>query len=166
MMMLKYRSHQSSSNLVLLWRAHSQQMTISESKNGERERVSEKSCKSNNSNPNEQRHATLIRENWTTTPKKLCTQTKPKKRQNERRTRKKSRMLKWKYKFSVHPNHLYYCEWEIVHLAKLLLFMEAQHLSASRWFPISFIHFQPARASRRLRRYFSSVAAYFLSVCA
>lgn len=38
------------------------------------------------------------------------------KRFSERTSAKgRKRMLKWKYKFSVHPNHLYYCEWEIVH---------------------------------------------------
>lgn len=74
---------------------------------------------------------------------------KKKEKENERRMMKKAEMLKWKYKFSVHPNH---CEWEIVHSANLLLlllFIEVQHLSASRWFPISLFHNQPVWASTR-----------------
>lgn len=63
MMMLKYRSHQSSSNLVLLWRAHSQQNDDKRAKNGTKKIPKTTTPYMQAEARNEQKHATLICEN-------------------------------------------------------------------------------------------------------
>lgn len=37
------------------------------------------------------------------------------------------KMLKWKYKFSVHPNHLYYSKWEIVYYNSFCCFSSCHY---------------------------------------
>lgn len=41
----------------------------------------------------------------------------------------KKRLFKWKYKFSVHPNHLYCWEWEIVHSQALAVSVHSAKFS-------------------------------------
>lgn len=91
------------------------------------------------------------------------------------------KMLKWKYKFSVHPSHLYYSKWEIVYYNSFcchschywcwwLCFVVAvfdvalqmlKHLSASRWFPISVGFFSTLNHPPLAYRFFYFLAAIF-----
>lgn len=170
MMMLKYRSHQSSSNLVLLWCAHSQQNGDKRTEQNELERRRARgrdgTAKKNN-HPNRKKRRTKARnahsgENWGATettpspPKRLCTRKKPKKQKRKKTTVRWNEQSRKKKCWNENTNFqnirtIYIAANEKSCIRKpalllLLMFIEVQHLSASRWFPISLIHFQPTRS--------------------
>ena len=170
MMMLKYRSHQSSSNLVLLWCAHSQQngdkrteqKELDREKESEGKRERDRTAKKNNhpNKKNEQRHATLIRVRTEEQQKQhhhhpngyAHERNQKRRKKNNRDEMNRAEKKCWNENTNFQYIRTIYiaaneksCIRKLA-LLLLLMFIEVQHLSASRWFPISLIHFQPTRS--------------------
>lgn len=94
----------------------------------------------------EQQHRTSYAHKWNQKKK-----TSKRNETNRKQVReKKTKMLKWKYKFSVHLNHLY-CAANVkscIRQTRCCSSKFSTKVSASRGLPISLIHFQPVQALR------------------